>query len=124
MKGFDPPAMHTVLSRLIEHSNWASRSWVDATLRAMEEAVREANARNGGLADRIERKEPGSDAAERERVLISALEACSADDELRTLGLRFLKLREQFRPIWSAELPPASVMARRPPGRLIAAHRR
>ena len=101
MKTFEKRPMLMVLGQLLENPNWTSRSWVDATMQAMDEAVREAHALDGRRA--VEATEPGRSEDEREQSLFASLASCPPDDELRTLGMQFLKLREQYRPTWSAD---------------------
>jgi hypothetical protein len=123
MKTIENHPMRLVLGQLLEHARWASRPWVDATLHAMIEAFREADCAERKATRRLEFGEPGTDADARERALVAAIEACVVDDELRTLGLNFLKLREQYRPIWSEDRGVPGMQSRGS-GRLVAVHRR
>jgi hypothetical protein len=119
----DKRPMRLVLSQLIEHANWTSRSWVEATLHALGEAIREANAADREVARRLAVAEMAPNVDDKAEAVFAALQACRPEDGLRDLGLRFLKLRAQYRPIWSSELAVAEAkFASR--GGLVAVHRR
>jgi hypothetical protein len=123
MKGLEKLPMRLVVSQLIEHANWASRSWVEATMHAIGEAIRESSSADSDATRRLERAETVPNPDEKEDALYAALQSCRDGDELRSLALKFLKLREQYRPIWSSELAVPELKLRAHGG-LIAAHRR